>query len=304
LPKSKTSLETVENCISSLRSDDAQERWEAAEGLGYLVGPLSVDALIGALADPHPFVRWQAGQALGRIASLLRRRASGAPLLRIFRPEVQIPSLVEYLAPLVEDPLGYVRAATADALGELRLASGLLPLLKLLDDQDDSVRASAAVALGKLRSEKATGALILLLSDESEWVRKSTIEALGAIGGAEASHALTEELKDPDPMIRASATAALGHCTESGVTKVLVDALEDENPQVRWHAACGLGFVGNITAVPYLEQMREDDAVVFSIPIGDIAQEAIRLIRRRHHGLWNTIRRLIHSIKVEIKKQM
>lgn len=304
LKQSQSRRETVESLIIDLRHDDAQERWEAAEALGYMTAPPAVDALVHALLDPHPFVRWHAGRALGCVASQLRRRRTGMPLLRAFQSEIQIPSLVERLTPLAEDPLEHVRAATADALGELRLASGLLLLLGLLDDEDDSVRASAAGALGKLRSEKATGALIMLLNDDSAWVRRAAIEALGAIGGADASRALIEELRASEPMVRAGAAAALGHCQESGVTKVLVDALDDEDPQVRWHAAYALRLVGNITAVPYLEQLKEDDEWVFGIPVKDVAQEATRLIKRRHRGLWNTMRRLIHSIKVAIRRRL
>ena len=225
--------DTVEGLIARLQHDGAQERWEAAEALGHLLVPPAVDALARALCDPHPFVRLQAGQALGRIASRLRRRSTGVPLLRVFRPEIQISSLVETLAPLAGDPRGYVRASAADALGELRVASGVPVLLLLLDDDDDEVRASAAVALGKLRAEKAVGGLVTLLGHDSVAVRRAAIEGLGAIGGLDASQALMEELKSRNPMVRAGAAAALAHCQEAGVTKALIGALDDELPEIR-----------------------------------------------------------------------
>ena len=298
LTRGRTSRETAESFITKLQDDDAQRRWEAAEALGQFAAPRVVEALVSALSDSHPFVRRHAGQALGRISSRIRKRTNGASLLQSFRPEIEISSLVESLVPRAEDPVGHVRAATADALGELRLVSGLPMLLQLLRDADDSVCASAAAALGKLRSERVTGDLIALLNDRSVGVRRSVIEALGAIGGVDAARVLMRELADSDPAMRASAAAALGHCEVPGVTKALIGALGDEHPQVRWQAACALGCVGNITAVPYLGQMKDDDALVFSAAVKDVAQEAARLIKKRQGGLWNAMRRLVHSVKV------
>ena len=302
---SKNGEGATESLIDSLRQDEARERWEAAEALGRVATPAAVDALVQALSDEHPFVRWHAGQALGRIASRARRRRAGMSLFQSRQPEVQIFALTESLLPLTEDPRGYVRAAAADALGELGLASGLAMLVHLLSDSDDEVRASAAVALGKLGSDKAIGALLMLLGDEnSSRVRRSAIEALGSIGGSDAIRALTVELGNPDAMIRAAAAAALGHCQGAGVTKALIGALEDGDSQVRWQAACALGIAGEITAVPYLERLRDDGMVVFDTRVGDVALEAARLIRRRHRGLWNTTRRLLHSIRVAIRNRL
>ena len=304
LRRREASHRTVEALVTRLNHEVAQERWEAAAALGDSDFPEAAEALVSALSDAHPFVRWQAGQALGRVASRLRRKRSGPPLLRSLRPEIELSSLVEGLTELAGDSDGQIRASAAEALGAMGVASGLVVLRELLADEHATVRASAAAAVGKLGSERATGELLTLLDDDDRWVRRAAVEALGRIGGASAERALVAQLGSTDLMLRASAAAALGHCSGSSVPKALIGSLSDECSLVRWQAAHALGSVGNITAVPHLERMLEDGALVFGIPVEDVARQAARTIRRRHRGLWNTLRRWISSIGVDKRRQV
>jgi HEAT repeat protein len=304
LRRREASQRSVETLVTKLQSEVAQERWEAAAALGDFDVPASAEALVSALSDAHPFVRWQAGQALGRVASRLRRKRSGPPLLRALRPEIELPSLVERLTDLAGGSDAHVRATAAEALGAMGVASGLPILRELLADEDATVRASAAAAVGKLRSERATGELVTLLEDDDRWARRAAVEALGRIGGAAAERALVAELGGTDVMLRASAAAALGHCSGSSVPRALIGSLSDECSLVRWQAAHALGSVGNITAVPHLEKMLEDGTLVFGVPVEDVARQAARTIKRRHRGLWNTLRRWISSIGVDKRRQV
>ena len=57
----------VEELLDQLSASQARQRWEAAEALAPYSGQTSVaEALIEALGDPHPFVRWQAGESLAQ----------------------------------------------------------------------------------------------------------------------------------------------------------------------------------------------------------------------------------------------
>ena len=304
LRRREASHRSVDALVTKLHHEVAQERWEAAAALGDSDALPAAEALVSALSDAHPFVRWQAGQALGRVASRLRRKRSAPSLLRSLRPEIELPPLVDRLTELAGDSDAHVRAAVAEALGAMGISSGLVVLRELLADEDATVRASAAVALGKLRSERATGELLTLLEDADRWVRRAAVEALGSIGSAAAERALVAHLASPDLMLRASAAAALGHCSGSSVPRALIGSLSDDCPLVRWQAAHALGSVGNITAVPHLEKMLEDGNLVFGVPVEDVARQAAKSIRRRHRGFWNTLRRWISSIGVDKRSQV
>lgn len=55
----------LEKVLKKLKSDDFWERCKATDQLGMLGGKQAVDALIEALNDPVPEVRWHSGSALG-----------------------------------------------------------------------------------------------------------------------------------------------------------------------------------------------------------------------------------------------
>lgn len=303
LKRREATQPSIEALVTSLDDEDARERWEAAAALGDLTIAPAGEALVSALSDPHPFVRWQAGQALGHIVSRLRKKSS-TPFLRVLRPDVELSSLAERVALQAHSPNVRTRAAAADALGEMGLASGLVVLRGLLSDEASDVRASAALAIGRLCSDKATGDLQRLLEDGDRWVRRAATEALGRIGGSAAERALVAQLQNAEPMLRASAASALGHCTTSSAAKALIDALSDESGLVRWQAARALGAVGRITAVPHLEQLAGDSTLAFGVAVQDVAAEAVRSIKRRHRGLWNTLRRWISSLRVDKRAQV
>ena len=83
-----TSLSEPE-ALAALGADAAQRRWEAASALGQsgLHGRETIPALVHALGDPEPFVRWQAARALaaqepGAVYSVIRLSLADADPLR------------------------------------------------------------------------------------------------------------------------------------------------------------------------------------------------------------------------------
>jgi HEAT repeat protein len=69
--------------IRMLSDDDEVSRWKAAEVLGRMGDPESVNELISTLWDDDPRVRLKAAWALGRIGD----RRGYAPLQRLYRME-------------------------------------------------------------------------------------------------------------------------------------------------------------------------------------------------------------------------
>jgi len=103
-----------------------------------------------------------------------------------------------------------VRAAAAEALGELGDESAIEALGKALaKDSDSDVRESVADALGEMGSPNSVQVLRAGLKDSDEDVRAAVVDALGEVGGAEAERVLRQALADQDEDVRDAAVAAL-----------------------------------------------------------------------------------------------
>jgi HEAT repeat protein len=104
-----------------------------------------------------------------------------------------------------------IRAAAAQALGELGDARAISPLILTLQDQYPQVRLSAADALSKFSDPRVVEPLIKLLqslSPDSE-IRKIAALGLGNQKDSRAVAPLCKALNDPDWSVREAATEAL-----------------------------------------------------------------------------------------------
>jgi len=88
----------------------------------------------------------------------------------------------------------------------------LLPLLK---DSDPKVRAAVAEAVGELRATEYAGALAAALGDPDREVRISVLRAFQGLGEAASYYVdyVRSRLADPDPLVRAEATEAVAAMT-------------------------------------------------------------------------------------------
>lgn len=156
--------------LRKLRSESAEMRAYAAEGLGGVGDLHAVAPLIDALTDPNTTVRRFAISSLGRIRD---GRA------------------IEVLIPFLRDEDVDMRCAAVVALGELGLNEDRLsvPPLRIIEaliesitDADRGVCSAAVVALGRIGSPEATPALNALAeTTDSEWIRRYISEALHQI---------------------------------------------------------------------------------------------------------------------------
>ena len=156
--------------LKKLRSESAEMRAYAAEGLGNIGDVFAVMPLIEALTDDNATVRRFAISALGRLRDL---RA--------------IDGLILFL----QDKEPDMRCAAVVALGELGLTEERVTnppvqvieaLISSVTDTDRSVCSAAVVALGRIGNLQAISALNSLAeTTESEWVRRYISEALHQI---------------------------------------------------------------------------------------------------------------------------
>mgnify|MGYP001627115802 CR=1 FL=1 len=142
----------VRPLVETLQNPRYPARPLIAATLGQIGDRRAVEPLIHALKDPDKLVRYHSALALGK----LKDRRAVKPL---------IYALFDEMPPIGPDPL------TGDLI---------------------TVRAAAAQALGELRAEEAIPALKVLLTDENRGVRRSVIQALGQIGTEEALQILRE----------------------------------------------------------------------------------------------------------------
>ena len=156
--------------LRKLKSESAEMRAYAAEGLGGIGDVHAVAPLINALTDNNSTVRRFAISSLGKIRDA---RA------------------VDVLIPVLQDEEADMRCAAVVALGELGLdedrfstppAQIIEALISSITDNDRAVCSAAVVALGRIGSPQAISALNALAeTTESEWIRRYISEALHQI---------------------------------------------------------------------------------------------------------------------------
>ena len=156
--------------LRKLRSESAEMRAYAAEGLGGIGDANAVPPLINALNDNNSTVRRFAISSLGRIRDV---RA------------------IDVLIPFLQDDEADMRCAAVAALGELGLSEDrfstppveiIEALINSITDSDRGVCSAAIVALGRIGNTQAVSALNALAeATDSEWIRRYISEALHQI---------------------------------------------------------------------------------------------------------------------------
>ena len=156
--------------LRKLKSESAEMRAYAAEGLGGVGDVNAVAPLIDALTDNNSTVRRFAISSLGKIRDA---RA------------------IDVLIPFLQDEEPDMRCATVVALGELGLTEErfstppvqvIEALINSVTDSDNAVCSAAVVALGRIGNPQAISALNALAeTTDSEWIRRYISEALHQI---------------------------------------------------------------------------------------------------------------------------
>ncbi|HHT9109043.1 MAG TPA: HEAT repeat domain-containing protein, partial [Candidatus Wunengus sp. YC64] len=164
---------------------------------------------------------------------------------------------VEPLIAALKDEYQYVRKWTAYALGEIKDARAVEPLIAALKDEYQYVREGAAEALGKIKDARAVEPLIAALKDEHSDVNWSAAEALGKINDAHAVEPLIAALKDKDPVVRKGAADALGEIKDARAVEPLITALKNIDPDVRVCAANALVKIGAPAIEPLIAATKD-----------------------------------------------
>lgn len=186
---SKIGNPAVEQLIATLRFPDDDVRWKAAIALGEIGNPDSVGPLIALLEDEDRFVRSRVAHALSMIGEpavgpLIKSLEEGDPALRwgavLALGKIKNPRAVESLIVTLADKEAMVRAEAASALASIGTPA-LGPLLAFLKSAQGETRIEVMTALGELRNAGAIEPLVQLLENADDAERKAIADAIDAI---------------------------------------------------------------------------------------------------------------------------
>ena len=132
------------------------------------------------------------------------------------------PDLVPMLAEHLKDPRMWMRRALCFALGETKnpLAATII-VNQCLSDHETLVRSAAANALGKLKIATVVEPLIKALKDPEESVNIAAVEALAEIGDKNAASYLLPFLSADSLLLKIAATRALAQLHYFGAIPLL-----------------------------------------------------------------------------------
>lgn len=222
--------DAVAEHIAALRDEDWAIRSEAAGLLGTFKDPRAVVPLVSLLHDKDRSVREAAIEAL---------RSIGAPAVEAVGTCLTASDLS------VQESASAILAAIAD---ERVLAQ----LINALRSGDWIVRMHVAKALGRVRNAGAVEPLIPLLQDKVKAVREEAVAVLAAIGDA-AIPSLLKALQHEDWLVRLHAVESLGKAkSKRAVEPLLSIVFNDRDSAVREDAVRALGEIGDPQTVEHL----------------------------------------------------
>jgi HEAT repeat protein len=142
---------------------------------------------------------------------------------------------------LKQDPVEYVRAAAARALGKF------------------TVLAAEGKLLPKDR-DRLVETLLCVLSDprEGEEVQRRALEAVAPLDVPEVMNHIRTAYNSNRPKLRCSALSAMGRTCRSEWLPLLLQELKSSDAKIRREAIVGCGELGDRQAVPYLIPLTQE----------------------------------------------
>ena len=136
----------------------------------------------------------------------------------------------DILMSLMDDPNGFVRSASAEALGrsvELPAPEVVSHLLAAIDDPNNYVCAAAINSLGLLQAEQAVPQIEACLTDSPPIIVQSAILALARIAPSKIQDRLPELMMSDEYLIHLAATRACGWLSYQECGQKVLQALRE-----------------------------------------------------------------------------
>ena len=224
----------VELLLSLVRDPDETVTLQALRALGAIGDARGTAVAAAMLASASDVVRHEALRALG-----------------VLPPD---PSLRQRLVSLVAERDPWIRSAAFSALARTDRADFALVLSGMDPDPVWWVRAALASALGGLGDEMSVGILHAMLRDEDPRVLPAVLDALRRARGKDALPTLFGHLEHPDLGVRVAAAEGVGSLGPTGSSAKLLDA---------WRRGLGDGageLEARLAAVSALAVQKDEEA--------------------------------------------
>jgi len=212
---------------------------------------------------------------------------------------VDAPSFLDWVAKMVEDPIGrFVAILAVGLMGGSAARPDVLSLFtELLKDEDANTRRAATLASMGLGFSPVTREIFLqiveLLKDEDGYVRRAAAEAVGSIGSSAAVPEFLDQiaklLEDKRAYVRDAAVEAVGKMGSTAATTEILSRiaklLEDRDSYVRYAAASAVGEMGSTAATTeilsriakLLEDEDDDVRYAAASAVGEMDSTAARI---------------------------
>jgi HEAT repeat protein len=211
------------------RAQDAFDAGPLVRNAG-VAPPSVIEALVHALQDDAPRIRFDALHALGVIAEPPLGRDAG-----------------EALAAGLDSADPTTRIATARVLGRLRVTSAGAKLIASLNDGSTLEQKYATEALGLIKEQRAVASLLERFDFyKTGDLAVETLLALARITHASARDTLRAHLNDNNQGMRAAAIEGLGRLHDADSRDAIVARLpKDSSAAVRLAATFAIGCLGD-----------------------------------------------------------
>lgn len=217
-------------------------RAAAMRGLGYCAGEKGAsEVLLASLADPDPWVRYFACQALGKIGC---------------------DSAVEAIAARLKDEAGLVRIAALEALAQLGSEAAWTLLRGAADAEDPDVRRAALVGLGISRRPVAIPLLVAAAQSGDLATQLVALSGLAKFAEPEALRELACAGAAQDEQVRSAAVSFLAESQAPAAELYLVDLVGRVDARHPAHAALSAGPRSRVVTILQALRTAEPAAAV------------------------------------------
>lgn len=238
----------------------------------YVTAP--IPAIVVNKAIPKPIVLVRGGGFDTRrefLIETLRRDAEPDRLLagRELKEYKDITSVAALTNALVNDPSAKVRKVAAQSMGEIGLAGGYLPLVRIgREDHEAEVRKAAKQAAQTIKN--STEPRKIFHYDQSPAMQHGTQKLATYIA----------EVRYGRRNVRKKAVKAMNKYHSTRAVAALIDVLiNDSSESVREEAAQSLGKIGDAMALPFLKAASVNDIE------DDVREDSIKAIAKIHRKL-------------------
>ncbi len=154
-----------------------------------------------------------------------------------------------------------LRQDVIQALGEIGARAAVESLMETLDDTagKKTTRMFAAEALGKIKDARAVPPLVRAANGEDPQVRGAAVTALGVFSGAEAEAAIVQALRDSVPAVRLAAVkASVSRTIRDAEPFIRFRARNDPDRNVKNEAIKALAALGGRENLQFLRDLLQD----------------------------------------------